>query len=273
MIGLSDTSPDAERVLYEAYRRMTPARKWKNLADDYRMARDLHAAGMRFRNPAVTVAEIQAAWMHDTLGAPCPVPIPGGLMDPVAQDYQVVLRFVIRTLDRLGVKYAIGGSIASSMHGPGRFTRDADITVEPFLGRERLFVAAFDPNDFYLSADSVRDALRDRSTFNVIHPATGYKIDFFVRKDEPFERSAFARRVALPMSDAPDELVQLHSAEDIILFKLRWYEIGGRVSDRQLNDILGVMKTQGDALDAGYLDTWAGELGVSDLLADLRKRA
>ena len=272
MIGLSDTSPDAERVLYEAYRRMSPARKWKNMSDDYRMARDLHAIGMRFRTPGVSVAEIQASWLEHTLGFPCPVPIPGGLVDPVAQDYQAVLRFVIRALDRMGMKYAIGGSIASSMHGPGRFTRDADITVEPFPGRERVFVAAFDPNDFYVSSDAVRDAVRDRSTFNVIHPATGYKIDFFVRKDEPFERSAFARRVTLPMSDVPDELVQIHSAEDIILFKLRWYVLGGRTSDRQLNDILGVMKTQGDALDTAYLDKWAAVLGVSDLLAELRAR-
>jgi hypothetical protein len=272
MVGLSDTSPEAERVLYEAYRRMTPARKWKNLSDDYRMARDLHAAGMRLRKPGVSVAEIQAAWLQDTLGRPCPVPIPGGLMEPVAQDYQAVLRFVIRALERMGVKYAIGGSIASSMHGVGRLTRDADITIELPPGRVSVFVAAFDPNDFYVSEDAVRDAVRDRSTFNVIHPATGYKIDFFVRKDEPFERAAFARRGPLPMADAPDELVQIHSAEDIILFKLRWYVLGGRTSDRQLNDILGVMKTQGDALDAAYLDKWAAELGVSDLLAELRKR-
>jgi hypothetical protein len=273
VIGLSDTSPDAERVMYEAYRRMSPARKWKNLADDYRMARDLHAAGMRLRDPGVTPAEIQAAWLRDTLGRPCPVPIPGNIMEPVAQDYQAVLRFVLRTLDRLGLKYAIGGSIASSMHGPGRFTRDADITVEPFRGREGAFVAAFDPADFYVSADAVREAVRDRSTFNVIHPATGYKIDFFVRKDEPFEREAFSRRVPLPMSDAPDELVQVHSAEDIILFKLRWYVLGGRASDRQLEDVLGVMRTQGDRLDAAYLDRWAAELGVADVLAELRKRA
>ena len=193
-------------------------------------------------------------------------------MDPVAQDYQAVLRFVIRSLERMGLKYAIGGSIASSMHGPGRFTRDADITVEPFAGREAEFVTAFDADDFYVSEDAVRAAIRDRSTFNILHPATGYKIDFFVRKDEPFERSAFARRGPHPMPDAPDELVQILSAEDIILFKLRWYVIGGGISDRQLTDILGVMRTQGDQLDAAYLDHWAAELGVAALLAELRKQ-
>ena len=272
MIGLSDTSPDVERVMYEAYRRMTPARRWKNMSDDFRMARALHAAGMRMRKPSMSVEEIQASWLEHTLGFPCPVPIPGGLMDPVAQDYQAVLRFVIRALERMGLKYAIGGSVASSMYGPGRFTRDADLTIEPFPGREGLFVAAFDPNDFYVSEGAVRDAVRTRSTFNIIHPATGYKIDFFVRKDEPFERSAFARREPHPMPDAPDELVQIHSAEDIILFKLRWYVLGGRSSEQQLKDVLGVMKTQGDALDAAYLDKWAAVLGVSDLLVELRKQ-
>jgi hypothetical protein len=264
--GISDTAPEVERLMYESYRRMPPARKWKNLRDDYRMARALHAAGMRHRNPGVSLAEIQADWIRSVLGGPCPVPLPEALMEPVDQEYQPVFRFVLRALDRLGIAYAVGGSVASSIHGAGRMTRDADITVEPFSGREAVFVTAFPAPEFYLSADAVRDALRTSSTFNILHPATGYKIAFFVRKNEPFEQAAFARREPHPMPDAPDEPVQIHSPEDTVLFKLRWYRIGGEVSDKQWGDIIGVMKTRGDRLDAAYLDKWASEIGVKDLL-------
>jgi hypothetical protein len=264
--GLSDTAPDVERLMYEAYRRMPPARKWKNLRDDYRMVRALHATGMRHRHSGVSLVEIQADWIRSVLGGPCPVPLPESLMEPVEQEYQPVFRFVLRALDRLGIAYAIGGSVASSLHGTGRMTRDADLTVEPFAGREAVFVAAFPAPEFYVNADSVRDALRAHSTFNVLHPATGYKIDFFVRKNEPFEQAAFARRQPYPMPDATDEPVQVHSPEDIVLFKLRCFRIGGEVSDKQWGDILGVMKTQGDRLDAAYLDTWALAIGVKDLL-------
>jgi hypothetical protein len=270
---ISDTAPEIERLMYEAYRRMTPARKWQNLRDDYRMARALHAAGMRHRNPAVTLADIQADWIASLLGRPCPVPLPESLMEPVNQEYQPVLRFTLRALDRLGIAYAIGGSVASSLHGSSRMTRDADLTVEPFTGREGVFLAAFAPPEYYVSPDAVRDALRTRSTFNILHPATGYKIDIFVRKDEPFEQAAFARRRPYSLPDAPDELVQVHSSEDIILLKLRWYRIGGEVSETQWSDVLAVMKTQGDRLDAPYLDHWATEIGVKDLLDRARSQA
>lgn len=272
MPRVSDTSPEVERLMYEAYRRMSPVRKWKNFRDDYRMARALHAAGMRHRNPQVTLAEIQASWIESVLGQPCPVPIPEGLMEPVDQEYQPIFRFAIRALEQLGIPYAIGGSVASSIHGANRMTRDVDLTVEPFFGREAEFLAAFPAADFYLSPDAVREALRTRSTFNILHPATGYKIDIFVRKDEPFERTAFARRGPYPLPDVPNEFVQVHSPEDIILFKLRWYRLGGEISEKQWSDIIAVMKTQGDRLDNAYLDKWVAEIGVKDLLDQARSQ-
>ena len=269
---LSDTAPDVEARMYDAYRRMSPARKWKNLSQDFRMARVLHAVGMRQRDPEVSLLAIQSDWINKLLGSPCPGPIPECLMEPIDQEYQPILRFTLRTLNRLRIEYAIGGSVASSLHGVSRMTRDADLTVEPFHGREALFVTAFNPAEYYLNADSVRDALRHRSTFNILHPGTGYKIDIFVRKDEPFERAAFARRMPYPMPDAPDEPVLLHSPEDIVLFKLRWYRIGGEFSEKQWSDILGVLRTQRDGLDAAYLDRWATEIGVQDLLDKIRQQ-
>ena len=56
------------------------------------------------------------------------------------------------------------------------------------------------------------------------------------------------------------------SPEDTVLAKLEWYRKGGEVSDRQWRDLLGVLKVQGETLDRAYLDHWAGELDVSDLL-------
>lgn len=55
-------------------------------------------------------------------------------------------------------------------------------------------------------------------------------------------------------------------AEDIILAKLPWCELCGRVSERQWLDLTGVIKVQAGALDAAYLERWAGVLGVSALL-------
>ncbi|HJZ92233.1 MAG TPA: hypothetical protein VKE40_15265 [Gemmataceae bacterium] len=265
MNRLSDTSSDVQRRMVEAYRLMSPDRKWQNLGEDWVTARLLHTAGFRHRNPAATAADIRADWLRQTIGTPGPMPVPNTEMTPLP--FSPVLRSVLGIFDRLGIGYALGGSIASSIHGIGRMSRDADVSVEPFAGRETEFVAAFDPDAYYLSQDAVREAVRDRFLFSILHPESGFKIDVYVLKDEPYPRSAFQRRIFLTLADEPDQPVACYAAEDVILFKLQWFRLGGEVSEQQWNDVLGVLRTQTDRLDTAYLDQWAATLGLSDLLA------
>jgi hypothetical protein len=65
---VTDTSPDAERILIEACRKMTPARKWRQMGEIYHTARTLHAAGVKFRNPQASAQDILEAWTAVTLG-------------------------------------------------------------------------------------------------------------------------------------------------------------------------------------------------------------
>jgi len=266
MAKLSDTSPEVERLMADAYRRMPPEQKWANLLRDFRFARAIHAAGMRHRHPGISLQDIQADWIQQVWGSPSPIPIPEQLMEPSQQDFQPALDKVVDVFESLDIGYAIGGSIASSFHGYNRMTNDADITAEPFPTKIKDFVAAFPKEEYFLALEAVELAIRTRSTFNILHPTTGYKIDVFIRKDDEFEQSAFTRRESFRLPVLPNRLVRLHSPEDIILFKLRWYVLGGQVSDRQWNDIQGVMKTQSERLDLAYLHKWADELGVGDLL-------
>lgn len=181
------------------------------------------------------------------------------------------LRRFVAVLDKLGIIYALGGSMASSFYGYNRTTNDADLTVMPFAGREAAFAAEFGPDD-YVSLDAIRDAHRRRASFNVIL-ADGFKADLFIYKDAPFERSAMARRKNMVLPDAPDQPVSLYAAEDVILFKLRWYRLGNESSEQQWRDVLGVVRVQGERLDQAYLDHWAADLGVADLLARIRAEA
>ncbi|HEX5442832.1 MAG TPA: hypothetical protein VFW87_03340 [Pirellulales bacterium] len=63
------------------------------------------------------------------------------------------------------------------------------------------------------------------------------------------------------------------AAEGVILFKLEWYRLGDEISDRQWNDILGLLKVRRDDLDRQYLRHWAGELGLDDLLDSALREA
>ena len=109
-----------------------------------------------------------------------------------------------------------------------------------------------------------------KSAFNIIHTRSGFKVDVFLCKDRPFERSVLSRRRAYALPDRPEQPIWLVSAEDVILLKLEWYRLGHGVSDRQWADVVGVLQVQAGQLDTAYLDGWATELGVSDLLARAR---
>ncbi len=181
-----------------------------------------------------------------------------------SQDMEVALR-VIETLEELGLSYHLGGSIASSVHGTPRQTRDIDLAVDLPLSAVAAFVGRLQ-GEFYLDDERIRSAVQRKASFNLIHLGTALKIDIFVRKGEPFDRSEFQRHAPYRLVQDPPRDVMVTSAEDIILRKMLWYRQGNEVSDRQWSDILGVLKAQGGRLDQGYLRYWAGELEVDDLL-------
>jgi len=179
---------------------------------------------------------------------------------------------LLATLDELGIQYYAGGSVASSIHGVPRFTQDVDLVAD--LKPEQAGALALKlSSDFYADAQQMREALRHHRSFNVIHFATGFKIDIFSMPTDGFHTGELARsekRVWEVDSGSRLEL-NVASAEDTILEKLVWYKGGGQVSERQWNDILGIAATT--QLDLEYLGKWAPELGVTALLERLLDEA
>jgi len=176
-----------------------------------------------------------------------------------------VIRKLTDVLDELNIEYAIGGSIASSLYGTVRFTQDADITVKEFRGvAETLYERLKD--EFYLSREAMAQALDSFASFNAIHLETSFKIDVFIQGPNEFEQQLLARRKRIRLSDSLEKRFCVVSPEDIILLKLRWYARTGCVSDRQWDDILGVLRVQGDSLDFQYLKVWSRKLRVDELL-------
>ncbi len=119
---------------------------------------------------------------------------------------------------------------------------------------------------YYISEPMIRSAIERRSCFNLIHLATMFKVDVFVRKDRPFDQLAMERAIltTLPLPE-PLEL-PIASPEDIVLAKLEWYRTGGEISERQWLDILGILKVRAEQLDLDYLWHWSREIQVDDLL-------
>src|SRR6185295_7911835 len=185
-------------------------------------------------------------------------------MIPPEEALKVILA-VVRVLEDLQVPYAVGGSLASSMHGIPRSTQDGDLVADLRVEHIQPFVAAI-AQTFYVSPERVLQAVQRRSSFNVVHLKTAIKVDIFVLSRDPLSLQEMARRQVLPFPGEPGTTIHVASAEDTVLQKLLWYRKGNMVSERQWNDILGVLKVQGPRLDFDYLKEWADRIGVDDLL-------
>ena len=182
----------------------------------------------------------------------------------LSEPIQVTLK-VIAAFDRLGILYLIGGSLASAVHGIVRATMDADLVVD--IEEEQIppLVTALE-GEFYIDAGMILEAIHHASSFNLIHYETLFKVDLFILKTRPFDAVQMQRRVVQVVGDEPESRAYFSTAEDTILAKLEWFRMGGEVSERQWRDILGMLRLQGERLDFEYLQKWAADLGVQDLL-------
>jgi hypothetical protein len=179
-------------------------------------------------------------------------------------DIQVTITPLIEALEDLGVPYHIGGSVASSLYGLPRLTIDVDIVADLRLDHVRPLVNQLETT-YYIDEDMIRDAIKHRSSFNVIHLDTMLKVDVFIPKSRLFDQEELQRAQQEILIEGTRPF-NVASPEGTILNKLEWYRMGGEVSDRQWNDILGVLKVQGTNLDMDYLQKWSANLNVTDLL-------
>ncbi len=187
-------------------------------------------------------------------------------MEEQYQRLKESMKPVRESFDRLGVVYAVGGSVAGIAHGYTRFTMDIDVVADLKSEQVKTFVADLEKANFYVDELMIRDAIKWRRSFNVFNEDTGVKIDVFISRGRAWDREMLARREMGYMGQDIEPAFAVESAEDYVLSKLSWYRDGGESSDRQWNDILSVLKVQSFGIDLDYLHKWALEIGVADLL-------
>jgi hypothetical protein len=174
-----------------------------------------------------------------------------------------ILKLVTRRLDAAGLAYMLTGSIAAGFYAQPRMTRDIDLVVELERTDAERVAEAFSP-EFNCDVDVIRAAIARQSLFNLIHIEAVTKVDFVVRKDIPYRREEFRRRRRVEIGGHPLWIV---APEDLILSKLAWAKTSR--SEMQLRDVHQLLSSV-PALDQGYLDDWAANLTVTDLLREVR---
>lgn len=168
-------------------------------------------------------------------------------------------------LDAAAVPYMIAGSFASTYYGVPRSTHDIDVIVDPTEASLTALLASLPDEHYYVDHDTARDALRRRTTFNVIDFATGWKLDLIIRKARPFSVSEMARR---QRGELFGTMVAIATAEDAIIAKLEWAKRSD--SERQLRDVAGIVTVRAATLDLAYIEEWVAELGLAAQWARVR---
>ena len=171
-----------------------------------------------------------------------------------------LLRLVVLSCEQLSLRYLVTGSTATIAYGEPRFTNDIDIVLDLPAARIDSFCDLFPEAEFYLSRQAVVSAVQSKGQFNLIHPASGLKVDFMVFAATEFNQSRMSRGRELPALE--DRSVRFASPEDVILMKLKYFKEGG--SQKHLRDIRGVLEVQGIRIDRQYITDWSRRLGVLD---------
>ncbi len=168
-------------------------------------------------------------------------------------------KLIAARLRSAGIDYMLTGSVAMALYATPRMTRDIDIVIECSPDDVDTIVRLFE-SDCYIDREAVSVATKNRGMFNAIHTEWIIKADFIVRKDHPYRHVEFERRREI---DVEGTRVWVVTPEDLILSKLAWAEQSG--SEWQRRDAKEIIDSA-DELDWGYLDRWAQQLGVKQVL-------
>lgn len=179
-----------------------------------------------------------------------------------------VVRRVVQRLERAGVPYMFTGSFASSFHGAPRASQDIDVVIAPTPSQLRTFIEALPESEFYADLEAALDAQRSHSQFNLVDLATGWRVDFIIRRSRPFSITEFERRLRVTTHGLSIFVVSL---EDIILSKLEWASLGQ--SRRQIEDVVALLQTRGHEIGREYLEHWIHQIGLATEWEEARRLA
>ena len=177
----------------------------------------------------------------------------------LVDDQEKILRDCTERFDRLGIEYMLTGSIALVHYTVGRMTKDIDIVIELSESVGNLLIKEFEP-EYYVPHGRVRDAIRRKFMFNLLHQETLVKVDCIIRKETEFQRAAFSNRSKMIFGEFE---VWTISKEDLILSKLHWAK--DSKSEMQMRDVANMLRTK---YDEDYVRNWAKKLGVEAILAE-----
>lgn len=172
-----------------------------------------------------------------------------------------LIELFVRPLEQAQLQYLISGSVAAMLYGEPRVTLDIDFVV--FLGAEDVArlpeiypESQFDlPPLDVMAAEAAREL---KGHFNVIHPQSGLKADFYTANQDELHAWAFrnVRRYTIE-----GRSVRVAPAEYVIVRKLEYFRDGG--SEKHVRDIRSMLAISGAHIDREELERWIARRGLA----------
>jgi hypothetical protein len=173
-----------------------------------------------------------------------------------------VLKDFAGRLEKLSIDYMLTGSMALVHYAMPRTTVDIDVVLSIGLQDVTRFVSEFE-EDYYIPKNRVEDSIRRSRMFNILNQKAIIKVDCVIKKNDPFQQSAFERRRRVNYAGYFD--VWIITKEDLVLSKSLWARESR--SEMQMRDIASIIR---NPHDEDYIRAWAQKLDVTDILQECR---
>lgn len=166
---------------------------------------------------------------------------------------------IVEHLEAAQLDYMIVGSVASTIYGEPRLTRDIDLVLSLKLASAATFIAALPSHLYYVPpSEIVTQEIQRKGQFNLLDQIAAFKIDIIFCKSNPHSVAEFLRRRRLQILPTIEAWVA--APEDVIIKKLQYF-VEGR-SEKHLIDIRGIIANT--ELDHMYLKEWIQSLCLTD---------
>ncbi len=175
---------------------------------------------------------------------------------------QIDLFLIFTTpLDTAGMKYMVGGSVASMVYGEPRLTNDIDLVLDLDSQHAAQLTNLFPLEAFYCPPEEIliiESRRRQRGHFNIIHHETGHKADIYLCGTDELQHWGLKNVRVVEISKG--HTLKIAPPEYVILRKLEYYKEGG--SPKHKLDIRGMLSVSGDLIDHRFLNEWIERLAV-----------
>jgi len=178
-------------------------------------------------------------------------------------DLQLALLAISDVFDHLGIPYALGGSLASSIYGFPQLVQEVVFYTDIPAAHIPALIQGFRPA-FLFDEQHLREALEASSSFRLLHLASLVNVAI-LPVVSAFEKQLLQNKQAIHLIEDLSSLWMI-GPEDSALLQLVAYRRTGANADDQWNDLLGLLKIQAPLLDLAYLQKQAVSLQVVDLL-------